>query len=246
MWQVAVKKDYDSGQYYDSETEVRGLLDYTDAYHDALWAEQLYALGVRTHRTLGIIMLKELVTTEGIESVELLQQRQLLPAGFMPVVQVRAFGTELRVSDLTVKPRFQEATLNDVYQLIGEELGITVSGENYLDWFAATLAKNMGRLHQAGLVHGSISAHNITLDCRLVDHDTMYRPRQHASSTQYAESSGDSIGRTAEEVLRSLCFLLGNGPRFEEVVLFYKEAYHRFMPRPARASVASEEEQTVA
>ncbi len=235
-WARVVNKDYDSGQYLDSETEVRGLLDYVDALNDTMWAEQLHVLGVRTHRTLGIILLKQLVTlSEGVCSVESLKQKELLPGGFTPVLQVRALGTEFRISDLSgVKLPQQQTVMSDVYQLIGEELALPFSEEDYLEWFASTLGKNIGLLHQAGLFHGSINPHNVTLDCRLVDHDTMRRTSK--ISQQYAEAFESENYRTTctgEGVLRLLCiYRKVTVPRIKELLDIYRQHYSCYMPVP--------------
>lgn len=62
----------------------------------------------------------------------------------------------------------------DAKKLVSQELGREnnpFSDQEYLDWFAETLGKNVGLMHKNGWFHSNLSHHNITLDCRICDLD---------------------------------------------------------------------------
>lgn len=234
-WDREEEKIYhDSGykEYVPSQTSVRGLLDFTDAHADAMWGEQLYALGVRTHRTVGIVGLKKLLTLEGVKSVETLKKKGSLPAGFTPVVQVRAFGTDLRVSDLRDASSEQKTEfLQTALKMLEFEFGKKMEIEEYLMWFARTLAKNMGLLHKSSIRHGSINPHNVTLDCRIVDHDSMVTDFPSSVPGFFDETFGGSIGRSAKEVMYHF-FMWMDIPEETSapIMRVFKEEYELYYP----------------
>ena len=60
--------------------------------------------------------------------------------------------------------------------MVAQELGRDPNEFNeweYLRWFSRTLAENVARMHKAGFIHGYLTGHNITLDCRIVDLDSV-------------------------------------------------------------------------
>ncbi|KND50269.1 MAG: hypothetical protein AB202_03550 [Parcubacteria bacterium C7867-007] len=155
-----------------------GLMSKEDALHDSEMAEVLTALNIRTHRSLAIIELQELVrfnllTRKGeVESVEQLRREKSLIDDFVPVVQVRAFGTKSRLQDMESVTSFQE--FEDALDLVRLETNGEVTDiESYMQWFSTTLAQNIGRMHANGYLHGYLTPHNITLDCRVVDFDSV-------------------------------------------------------------------------
>jgi tRNA A-37 threonylcarbamoyl transferase component Bud32 len=83
---------------------------------------------------------------------------------------MRAFGMKARVADATQKVIYIE----DAVQLLSHERGIDVSTpDTYARWFAKTLGSNIGKVHALGYIHGHMTAQNVTLDCRLVDLDSV-------------------------------------------------------------------------
>ena|SRR3989344_2830880 len=44
---------------------------------------------------------------------------------------------------------------------------------DYFDWFTKTMAVNVARMHNKNWVHGYLTPHNITLDARIVDLDSV-------------------------------------------------------------------------
>lgn len=146
-----------------------GLLDRDVAFHDYLTAEELLKIGVRTYRGLAIIELKELIANGSKRAVQDLKKKGLIDEDFNPVIEVRAFGTKIRIEDRTPQ------LLEDAKNLVSRELGINFpSDEDYFRWFAEELGKSVGLLHKNGLSHNFLgTGHNITLDCRIVDLDTV-------------------------------------------------------------------------
>ena len=66
--------------------------------------------------------------------------------------------------------------LEDAIKLVSQELNresSPLSPEEYLQWFAQTLGKNVGLMHREGFAHNNLITNNITLDCRIIDLDTV-------------------------------------------------------------------------
>lgn len=170
----------------------KGLLDYDTAKYDYVSGEELSQAGVRTARTLAIIELQELIL--GGKTVSLFEARELgiIDKDFHPVIQVRAFGTNARIRDLAdpedrvstkkfglldaphilAYEKTSDLLLEDAKKLVAQELGKdSISNDEYLEWFAQTLGRNVGLIHKQGVLHGFLHDQNITLDCRIVDFD---------------------------------------------------------------------------
>lgn len=150
----------------------QGLLDREVAEKDYQDSEDFVKAGIRTSRTLAIIELEELVLEGRKISLTAAREKGIIDQSFQPVVEVRAFGTKARIIDANYSnvPLIEDAKL-----LVAQELGRTepLSDEEYLNWFARTLGENVARMHKAGWAHGYLTHHNITLDCRIVDLDSV-------------------------------------------------------------------------
>lgn len=160
---------YNGLGYKDRTGERFGFLSRTEAGLDFENSKRLLELGVRTNGVLGVARLDEIVVGGKVVSVALAQELGVLPAGFVPVVEIRAFGTKVRVRDVLDKSSYSYAMMTDAKKLVEQELHQGLSWKDYFVWFTTTLGENMGKMHQAGLSHGHINTHNVTLDCRLVD-----------------------------------------------------------------------------
>ena len=59
--------------------------------------------------------------------------------------------------------------------MVSQELGYkrTITDKEYFEWFAKTLGENVGIMHRNGWTHRYLSSHNVTLDCRIVDLDSV-------------------------------------------------------------------------
>lgn len=183
-----------------SEGVVRGILDYPVALKDAMMAEEFLSNGIRTYRVVAITKLKEIVTNltrkepqEKI-SIEEAKKRKMLKSDSEPALAIRAFGTHERIADLfIIDPRYKVQARNsfeDARRMVSQELGISekdFTAEEYLRWFAKTIGENIGRIHKLGFAHGYLTKHNITLDCRLVDLDSVERPKGYPKETELSE-----------------------------------------------------------
>lgn len=145
-----------------------GLLDRDVAFYDYCVAEEFTQAGIRTHRGLAIIELRELIVNGRRKSVNELKKYGLIDKDFYPVIEVRAFGTKARISDRTPEQ------LEDAKRLVAQELGIEFnSDEEYFKWFAQELGRNVGLMHKNGWLYTNWTDQNITLDCRIVDLDSV-------------------------------------------------------------------------
>ena len=159
-----------------------GLLDENLAFYDMQMSEEFYKAGIRTSRVLGIIRLNELIKDGKRISLEEARKGGIIDKEFSPVISVRAFGTKARVDELINMPsgdiEGRSLLLKDAQELVEQELGKKFSStEEYLEWFAKTLGKNVGLCHKNHWAHGYLSGHNITLDCRIVDLDGVTKSR---------------------------------------------------------------------
>lgn len=169
-----------------------GLLDQDTARFDYVNGEELSQAGVRVARTLAIIELQELIVNGRKISLAQARKRGIIDEDFRPVIEVRAFGTNARIRDLTdpswiehskrvglphvpdllTYEKTSDLLLEDAKKLVAQELGKdSISNDEYLDWFAETLGKNVALIHKQGILHGYLHDQNITLDCRIVDFD---------------------------------------------------------------------------
>lgn len=104
-------------------------------------------------------------------SIKEAKQKGYLRRTDKPVVQMRAFGTRARIQDVNHR------NLEDARGLVARELSVETeafSPQAYLEWFAETLGQQLAILHNAGYGHQYLSGHNITLDCRIVDLDSVF------------------------------------------------------------------------
>lgn len=172
----------------DAGQGVLGLMDRSIALKDASMAEELLLKGVRTYRALGVTKLNEIVIPANSKNpgtnaeritIEGARERGIIPKDYEPVVEFRAFGTHRRVLDLegtNILPIESQSYVADAKTLVAEELGVApenFSNEAYLHWFGKSLAENVARMHKAGYTHGYLTKHNVTLDCRIVDLDSV-------------------------------------------------------------------------
>ena len=154
-----------------------GLLNRDTALFDYQISEEFLNAGIRTSRVLAIIELEEIIAKARRLSRDQAIKSGIFEDDFWPVVEVRAFGTKARIGDLSKNTRgLPRLLLEDAKGLVAQELGMTEppSTEAYLLWFAKTLGSNMGLMHRNKWYHGGLSTdHNITLDCRIVDLDSV-------------------------------------------------------------------------
>lgn len=209
----------------DGETMIWGLLDKEDAFWDYQMSEKFLKAGIRTHRVLSIINLEEIIVYGQKISLAEAKKKEITYDGFQPVIAVRAFGTKARIDDV-LRSRSSEMTsgkfLEDAKKLVSQELGQgdkSLSDEEYLEWFSKTLGRNIGLMHKNGWCHGWLTDHNITLDCRITDLDTVWESRKEDDRKE------DII--KAERTLFSLAKQFHLSEKKVITATFFNEQFHK-------------------
>ena len=186
-----------------------GLEDLEDAEKDRDWSEKFVHAGIRSTRVIAIIKPHEIIDSEGNAiSIDEAKKRGLIPKEYEPVLTVRAFGVKTRVNE-QMGPSKKFFFLDDARRFVAFELNKNIdefSFKDYMEWFAETLGKNIGLMHSNGWAHGVLwtgysNPSNVTLDCRIVDLDTVCdRTREPQSFIEYSRQDlGD-----AEMIIRQL------------------------------------------
>lgn len=158
-----------------------GILNWSYAENDRELSEFFTKEGLRTHRVLAIIRLDEVLNEEGRPiSIQEARKKGYLKKDEEPVIAVRAFGTKARISEVG-----NSLLLKDAKKMVAQEFGIShekFSDKEYAEWFAKMLGTQVGRIHRLGYYHRYLTHHNITLDCKIVDLDTVIKlPRREES-----------------------------------------------------------------
>ncbi|QQG45664.1 MAG: hypothetical protein HYW89_01965 [Candidatus Sungiibacteriota bacterium] len=158
--------------------EALGLVNYPHAIRDWDYAEDFLRSGIRTYRIVAIASLEEIVDENGQKiSVFEAKRLKIIPEGMNPVIEVRAFGTTERIDYLASGGQDRERmALDDAKALVAQELGKDpqkFSWEEYTEWFVKTLGQQVAKIRNLGLHNGYLTSHNITLDCRIVDLDSV-------------------------------------------------------------------------
>lgn len=152
-----------------------GIMQLAVAYYDKEMSEAFLEKGIGTHRVLAIIGLDEIVVRGKKMSINDAKFYSILPQNSKPVIEIRVFGTKYRLSDIgNDKPKSGEY-INDAMKLVEEEKGIKFDNRRgYLSWLAAEIGYNVGLMHKNGWTHNYLnSGHNVTLDGRIVDLDSV-------------------------------------------------------------------------
>ena len=163
------------------EREASGLHDYLYALRDRKFSEEFLKAGIRTYRIVAVIQPEEIIGPHGDKiSIEEAKGLGILPKKMDPVFEVRAFGTKERINYISsyagTDYERRRLSLKDAMTLVAQELGLEpnkFSFNDYLKWFAATLGQEVAKIRKLGAYHGYITEHNITLDCRIVDLDSV-------------------------------------------------------------------------
>lgn len=191
---------------YPDEKKTLGILDRAYAENDIRMAEKFLKARIRTYRPIALIKIEEIIDKKGEKiSLEEAKKRKLVKRDDEPVVEVRAFGTRARIEDL-IESDFPEAKMliKDTIKLVAQERGEdskNFSKKDYFEWFIENLAISIARMHNKNWIHGYLTPHNITLDARIVDLDsvetvTEINERKNTgeyTSKSFREDIGDSI-----------------------------------------------------
>lgn len=164
---------------------------------DTSMSKRLQQLGIRTIPLVAVASISEIMGPKG-DKMSLVEAREsgYLAQGTEPVILFRAWVTPFRLAEACYTPE-QYKKWDDVYTTKDvEKIRVIVRTaiedirsdtsiplevrdsfsdiDQYLRWLASSIGSNLGRMHQLGITHGYLRAlHNITLDGRIVDLDSM-------------------------------------------------------------------------
>lgn len=224
------------GEYSNEAKEAYGLLRLSSAYHDKDMSEAFLAAGIRTHRVIAIISLSEMIDNTGNRiKVEDAQKLNIIPESVKPVISVRAYGTKYRLDEFVgqfkelgsnLKPEMKSDILNDAMTIVAQELGKNpeeFSKIEYLEWLAATIGQGVGRMHKNGWYHAWLLTHNITLDGRITDLDSV----GWLNKTAYPKRNIFNDYRNMINVLENFVEKIGLKAQTQQIIDIAKKAYNQ-------------------
>lgn len=166
-----------------SSNEPWGLLREGRAMYDAEISERLIREGFRTAKPIAILRLQEIIDNGRRISTKKAVEKGIIQEDVTPVLFIRAFGVKSRLFDVAEptssgwiqKPADESRKLiDDAKGFVAKELHVKeLSDLDYLTWFSGTLGKQLAILHRTGYFSTGLDASNTTLDCRVVDLDTI-------------------------------------------------------------------------
>lgn len=107
----------------------------------------------------------------------------------IPTISLRVFPTKARIGD-AARPEL----IKGVIEIVSNELRLSsFSRHDYATWFVRTLGSQVGRLHKLGYAHGYLTHHNITLDCRLVDFDSVKPVDPKTAADRFSKDKKDAL-----------------------------------------------------
>lgn len=216
-----VPPEVDFDPSYSGGKKTMGILDRPFAENDIKMAEKFLKAGIRTYRPVALIKLGEVVDGDGNKvSVGVAKTWGLIKKGDEPVVEVRAFGTRGRIEDTGNEDG--NILMEDAKRLVTQELGInpeSFSNKDYLQWFTKTMAVSLARMHDKNWIHGYLTPHNITLDARIVDLDSVETVREINETKKAGKGSHKSFEHDASYALYTITKLkarMGLAVRIED------------------------------
>ncbi len=148
---------------------------------DVHFSENFLKAGIRTHGVIAVIELKEIIDRNGKKvTIDEAKKGGILAKEDEPVIEIRAFGVRSRLHDATLALKSDKTRalklLSDAQNVVAQELGISPKElffEEYFKWLIETTAINLARMRYNKWISGYLSSHNITLDGRIVDLDSV-------------------------------------------------------------------------
>lgn len=239
-----IRQDQEKTNY--QEKTSLGIIDYNFAERDRRMSEKFIKAGIRTQAVLGITMLDEIIDKDGKRiSIEEARKRNLIASDTQPVIEFRAFGTRDRISSLQLgKTERKKAAFEDAKTLVAQELGRDpkdFSADEYLSWFAKTLGEQIAKIRKLKMHHKYLHTQNITLDCRIVDLDSVDFVKEKLADVgpEYNEESfyendfdagSNSLGELFKE-LRNTMEVVPKERWWEDYGNLYRTAYEEELQR---------------
>lgn len=183
---VAPPEILSDNQYANRDTYEIGIVNRGYAINDRERAEELLRNNIRTYRIIAFIDLEEIIDKEGNKvSIEEAKNQKLMRKDTKPIIEVRAFTTRERVDYVSMRSKLNKErkrfALEDARLLVAQELGkelVAFPIAEYIEWFSETLGIQLARLRKLGLCHGYLHSQNITLDCKIVDLDSLHENQE--------------------------------------------------------------------
>lgn len=174
-----------------AEAKIWGGNDLASARHAFKYQHILEKIGVRTYKSLFVTKLNEWMykgnkvpiseIPVAAKDAEVKGENDAIPEGYVLAAEVRACRIKTRMQ--AIEERSAPSEENRAYirreidrarKLVAEEKGLPdLSVNDYLEWFIDAHGQNLGRMHAGGYVHRFMHAGNVTLDCRILDLDSM-------------------------------------------------------------------------
>lgn len=150
--------------------ELTGVLDYHAAKRDSKYSDLFSRWGIRTHRSLAIAKIEKFPFKSR-------NWKRELEGEIESSMQCRMFRNNNRIRDfidLDLGSRL-EYIQNTMHVLNESEKLNLKSVDEYVQWYAKTMGRNYGIMHEKGFFHQYATEHNMTLACEVTDFDTVYR-----------------------------------------------------------------------
>jgi hypothetical protein len=218
--------------------ETWGLEDKAGADFTRANTRKFLKAGIRTALPIAQIEIKQIVDAAGDKiSIEEARDRGLINKKTdRPVITVRAFGTRNRIGDFYHSTEKEAAKMiADAKMLVKAELGTKkLSDMEYYKWFAQTLGGQLAKMHNKGLTHGYLTSHNITLDARIVDLDSIKKRGSQAIKEDYIMA----LSTLGELTLTSINQRIIQPERERDIISAFEKAYKKNISQKTKNSLA--------
>lgn len=227
--------------------ETEGLLDLETAAKEHKINEQFKKWGIRTVPHLMHVRLKQIIDEDGHKiSIKRARARHMInPDTRVPGLIMRAYGTMVRVCDIgddrVASTAERKEALEDAIELLKKEGELNSDDiKEYARWFQKTLAEQTAKIHNHGRFHSNLHSGNVTLDCRILDLDTVLKFNPQALKRHLSDDNvfGPPDDFNCEpELFNSLNELLkiptAEGDEFyEELATIYYNTYSKTVENP--------------
>src|SRR3989344_3079542 len=187
--------DWDQMSKFSSYHGTSGIADQELIRRDVDFSEKFLKAGILTHRVVALFDLKQIIDQSGQKiSIAEAKERGILSEKDEPVIEMRAYGVRTRLWDIydalgfessffgvnkMERPTSDQAIklLTDAKMFVAQERNINppddLTFNDYFRWLVETIAINIARMHYNNWVSGYLTPHNMTLDGRFVDLDSV-------------------------------------------------------------------------
>ena len=194
-------------------------------------SENFLKIGIRTDRTVAILELDEIIDKQGHKiSIKEARERKLIPDSFEPVIEIRAFGTKARLTDVNSEKPRSRLYLEDAKAMVAQELGKDPEkfrDVEYIDWLVRCWARNLALMHKNYYFSEAITqGHNITLDGRFVDLESVIQVLDPSERQKREQANLESMKKViAKFIERYKQHLPTSVNMKEDFINIFSEAY---------------------